>query len=272
MENLVSIEWLAQQLNNPNLIIIDASQTENKSKQKPLHPTLKIKGAVPFSLKNFSDTSSNFPNTIPSPNQFEEEARKLGINSDSSIVVYDNLGIYTSPRVWWLFKTMGHQNIAVLNGGLNAWIKQQLPTENIQTVVEKKRGNFSANFQPQYVRDFDAIKANLDNRKEIVIDARSYDRFHSLVPEPRADLRSGNIPNSINLPYTKVIEDGHYLTKEVLSKLFDSLKIPTDQTIIFSCGSGITACIISLAYQQINNSPTSIYDGSWTEWAQLSPE
>ncbi|MCT4579825.1 MAG: sulfurtransferase [Flavobacteriales bacterium] len=269
MDNVVSTKWLSEHLNDSNLVILDASQANNKTKLSPQNPSLKIKGALGFSLKTFSDLSSPFPNTIPSPNHFEKEARQLGIHQDSIIVVYDNLGIYTSPRVWWLFKAMGHQNVAVLNGGLDAWIHEELPTESIELNNSRKAGNFSAHFNPDIVRNFKEVKANLDHQNELVIDARSHDRFYSLVPEPRKGLRSGTIPHSLNLPYTKVLKNGYFADLKTIKKIFSSLQLPSDKPMVFSCGSGITACILYLAYQQIAaTTPLAIYDGSWTEWGQ----
>ncbi len=271
MDSIVSVEWLVEHFESPELIILDASQAHNKTKLKPQYPELKIKGAIPFSLKTFSDAASQYPNTLPSPNAFETAARKLGINKDSLIIVYDNLGIYTSPRVWWLFNVMGHKNIAILNGGLDAWVSKGMPTENAQLDLNINLGNFKAIYDSDIVRNFEQIKENLDHQNELVIDARSSDRFHSLVPEPRQGLRSGNIPNSINLPYTQLLENGYLVSKAKLLQIFTSLEIPAKQSIVFSCGSGITACILNLAYQQIGNNPTAVYDGSWTEWGQRYP-
>lgn len=267
--SIVSTHWLKENLHLPNLVILDASPVSTMADHTPANVTLQIKGARYFDLKNrFSDQHSAYPNTLPSPSQFEEESQQLGINTDSLIVVYDNLGIYTSPRVWWLFKVMGHHNIAVLNGGLPDWIAQEYPTEPKKD-ISYHNGNFKAVFNPELVSDYEFITANSNNPQALVIDARSSDRFNGLVPEPRKGLRSGHIPNAINIPYTEVLTNEFYKTEEELHSLLKT--IASDQPLIFSCGSGVTACIVYLACSLVLTNKIAIYDGSWTEWAQLNP-
>ena len=266
IDSLISSEWLKNNLDNPNLVILDASQ---QAKQNGFL-NIQIKGARFFDIKNdFSDTNSTFPNTFPSVIQFENSCRKLGINNTSKIVVYDKMGVFSSPRVWWMFKTMGHNDIVVLNGGLPDWIHH-----NFETEIPKKRtynvGNFVAKFNSDNISCFDFIKHNIVSKNTLVVDARSADRFNSIVPEPRAELRSGHIPNSINLPYSLVLRNGKFKSKQELETIFAVIK--TDKPITFSCGSGITACIILLACDSFLNNKKSVYDGSWTEWAQLSDE
>lgn len=272
LSTLVSVSWLQEHRHLPNLVILDASPQSTMANHSPTNATLQIEGARHFDLKNrFSDQNSGYPNTLPSPEQFEQESQQLGINSDSIIVVYDNLGIYTSPRVWWLFKVMGHHNIAVLNGGLPAWIAQGCTTVSKRDINNNYSiGSFKAQFNPQLVCYYNDIVININKQQSLVIDARSADRFNSLVPEPRKGLRCGHIPNSINIPYTTVLNNGIYKTNEELRSLFNSI-ITTEQQLIFSCGSGVTACIVLLAYTLILPNKTAIYDGSWTEWAQLNP-
>lgn len=261
---IVSSKWLSDNLDSPNLVVLDASQPRGKSESI----SQQIIGARPFDIKEaFSDKSSSLPNTFPSKEQFEEGCQELGINSSSKIVVYDSLGIYTSPRVWLMFKAMGHENIAVLDGGFPEWIAKGFETE---TIVEKKylTGNFKATFQPEIIRSIDFVRENLAKRESLVIDARSADRFNSLVPEPRADLRSGNIPNSINIPFQNTLENGKFKSVEKLTNLFKENK-SENKSLVFSCGSGITACIVLLAAELVFEGNKAIYDGSWTEWAQL---
>lgn len=270
MNNIITVEGLKSILNNPNLVILDgtiprvASGNRNDSIEKKY-----IKGARFFDIKKtFSDQQSKMPNTLPTPEHFERECRKLGINNSSEIVVYDDLGIYSSPRVWWMFKTMGHSNIKVLDGGLPEWIKN-----GYSTVAEQDTGfslgDFESSFDANQVRNFNFIESNIEDKKALVIDARSSERFQALVPEPRADLRSGNISGSINIPFTQVLEDGKFKSPEKLEKVFSELREET-RPLVFSCGSGITACIVSLAITSILKNEKSIYDGSWTEYAQLT--
>lgn len=255
---------LVEVLNDPNLIILDASMTADSA-------TLQIKGARFFDIKNsFSDTHSKFPNTIPSAKSFQEEAQNLGIDSNSRIVIYDNKGIYSAPRAWWLFKTFGHKNVSVLDGGLPEWIAKGCPTEE-KTTSNYKKGTFIADFNPENVRYFTNIKSNMESKKELIVDARSAGRFNGAAPEPRKGLRSGCIPNSVNIPYTEVLDDGKFKSKQELRNIFEN-RINGNQPLVFSCGSGITACIILLASEIIGKKYVAVYDGSWTEWAQLEPE
>ncbi len=266
---LVTTEWLKSQMNDPKLIILDASMSENKSGDTSDLTDIRIKSARYFDLKNsFSDMESPLPNMLPEEASFTAACRALGINADSLIVVYDNLGVYSSPRVWWMFKAMGHDNIAVLDGGLPKWAKEGLPTEPIQEATYPK-GTFRAKFRPNMVKNARNILNNLKQNEAIVIDARSSGRFCGLEPEPRKDLKGGHIPGSLNLPYTEVIKDGQFLPREDLKKVFEHLQLG-DRPLVFTCGSGLTACIILLASELVQKNPTAVYDGSWTEWGQLN--
>ena len=255
---IVSVNWLKDHLQDPELIILDAVL------DTPPHD-LQIRDARTFDIKNkFSDTTNPLPNTLPKPEAFAAEARKLGINKNSKIVVYDTKNIYSSPRAWYLFKSMGHENVWVLDGGLPAWIKEDLPTEKI-SAKSYSEGNFEANFKPEMFKNKEQILENINSKEAVVIDARSSDRFNAETEEPREGLRSGHIPGAINLPFSKVLKDGKYASKEELEKILPNINEP----LYFSCGSGITACIDLIAYELVSsNTPKAIYDGSWTEWGQ----
>lgn len=264
---IVSVKWLFKNLKNPNLVILDASPRENKSNLIPEFKKFQIKGVRKFDMeKVFLDKENPIPNMIPDERIFESECRKLGINNDSLIVVYDNLGVYTGPRVWWMFKAMGHTQIAVLDGGLSAWKNDNLPTEPIQ-VNRTLPGNFKATYQPDLVIDANIMLENIDSKKFQVLDARSEERFCGLVPEPRENMSSGHIPHSINLPFEKVLHNGKMKSKQELTKIFNNLHIGK-QPLAFSCGSGITACIILLARELVSVNTNVLYDGSWAEWGQ----
>lgn len=263
IEPIVSSSWLFNNLNDPDLIILDASQKTAAGE----FTNTRIKGARHFDLNNaFRDTSNELPNTLPSPEQFEENCRRLGINQSSKIVVYDNLGIYLSPRVWWMFKTMGHLNVAVLNGGLPEWIRLGYTTssEEENNVIP---GDFESKFNPKMVKDYDFVSSNISRHEAVLIDARSAGRFEGIAPEPREGLPSGHIPESMNLPYTEVLKNGKFKPTEDLVEIFNTLEIK-EKPLVFSCGSGITACIILLASELVINNEKSVYDGSWTDWAQ----
>ncbi len=267
MKNIVSAKWLHTNFNNPNLIILDASPASNKSGLVVKYPNMQIKDARKFDFKNdFSDSNSPFPNMFPSPDVFEEGCQNLGINNQSIIVVYDNLGIYSAPRVWWMFKTMGHQKIAVLDGGLTAWIEAGYSSEGISE-RDYKKGNFKANFQPKYVVDINFIEKNIKTQEALVVDARSSGRFLGTAPDPREGLPSGSIPNSVNLPFKEVLNNGKFKKPEALKLIFAKFNIEKEKPLVFSCGSGITACIILLAANQVITNPKTVFDGSWTQWA-----
>ena len=262
---IVSVNWLKEHLQDADLIILDASQKVNQNKEESPFEDLQIKGARIFDIKNdFSDTTNSLPNTVPTAEAFAKAAQKLGINKDSKIVVYDSLGIYTSPRAWWLFTIMGHENVWVLDGGLPAYAKENLPLEKF----EKRTytiGDFESKLKPEMVKTTTQILSNIDSKEAVLIDARSSDRFLGETKEPRAGLRSGHIPGSINIPYSNVLKDGKLLSKEELIKILPQQNNP----LYFSCGSGVTACIVWMAYELIGDTnPKAVYDGSWTEWGQ----
>lgn len=267
-KNLVSVKWLHKNFKNPDLIILDASQENNVSGLIPKYKKIQIKGARFFDIKNtFSDKKSHLPNTLPSVEDFEKECQNIGINNNSLIVVYDNLGIYTSPRVWWMFKIMGHKNVAVLKGGLTGWVENYYDVE--PTIIRKYlKGNFKANYNSKLKCSKEFILNNLNSENYLVIDARSEERFSGLIPEPREGIRSGHIPNSINLHYKQVLNEGKFQSKRRLFKIFKNIQ-SEGKSLIFTCGSGITACILFLANELVAENPKSVYDGSWTEWGQL---
>ena len=268
MNPLVSVSWLSQNLNAPNLVVLDVSLESNIANIKVEFPGIQIKGARYFDLKrNFSDLESRLPNTLPNPKYFSLACRNLGINNNSTIVVYDNIGIYASPRVWWMFKSMGHKNIAVLDGGLPSWKNKNYPTESIQNRVLPE-GDFKAKFNPNLLKKSFKILENITSKEAILVDARSNGRFFGLIPETRKNLKSGHIPNAINLPFLEVLKDGKFISTNEISDIFKKLKIDKRPK-IFTCGSGLTACILILASTLISEDNHFLYDGSWSEWGQL---
>jgi len=268
MKEIVSAEWLNENLDNPDLVILDASIDSSIEGKHSELAKVTIPKSKLFDLKGvFLDKSSPFPNTIPNEKYFEAECRKLGINKDSKIVVFDNFGIYSSPRVWWMFNVMGHSEIAVLDGGLPNWDKKGFP---IQNKFSKKfePGNFKSNYQDKLVVGFEEIEQNSKNKNFLIVDARSKGRFDGVENEPRKHLKSGNIPNSVNLPYQEVLDEGKFKKEKDLRALFEK-RCSKNQELVFSCGSGLTACIIMLASEIAFKKDKRVYDGSWTEWAEL---
>lgn len=264
---IVSSSWLAENLDIPNLIILDASVKNNVSGLIPKLPTLQIKGARQFDMENvFVDKNSAIQNMFPTPEVFTNECQKLGINKNSIIIVYDNLGIYTSPRAWWMFKTMGHQYIAVLDGGLDDWKNSGFACEE-NSDKKFEHGNFEASYCEEMVEDSNFILEHLNNDNLLVVDARSEGRFNGSIPEPRANMASGHIPNAVNIPYQKLLNNGFIKHKQELEQLFNDFVKP-NQKLLFTCGSGVTACIVLLASELVINNKKMLYDGSWAEWGQ----
>ncbi|MBQ0768330.1 MAG: sulfurtransferase [Bizionia sp.] len=268
---IVSAGWLFEHLKAENLIIFDASIPKVTDTTANTSTDIQLPNAHFFNLKTcFSDASSAFPNTIPSEEQFQVEAKKLGVNRNSAIVVYDDKGIYSSARVWWMFKTFGHRNVAVLDGGLPDWLAQHYPIEAKKNTT-KQLGDFEARFNPEYVTYFEDLENVSQSGRHTIIDARSEARFNCEVPEPREGLRSGTIPNSKNLPFEVCLENGKLRSKPELQAAFEALA-PKENTIVFSCGSGLTACILDLAASVADYNNTKVYDGSWTEYGTLKQE
>lgn len=267
MQEIVSVEWLSQHLTDPDLLLLDASLPATAAGTIAHDQTNTIAGARFFDLKNcFSDHDSPFPNTLPSAQQFETECRKLGINNASKIVVFDNRGIYSSPRVWWMFKIMGHQAVSVLDGGLPEWVAHGLPVA-INVTESDELGDFTAALQPQFAKSYQNVLDNLTTPEFCVVDARSAGRFAGSEPEPRKHLKSGSIPNSVNIPYPDVLANGMFKSAAELKTLFEQ-KCPNAGNLVFSCGSGLTACIVMLACEIGHRESRFVYDGSWSEWAE----
>ncbi|MEM6344606.1 MAG: sulfurtransferase [Bacteroidota bacterium] len=263
--SIVSAQWLKDHLSDPDLILLDATIPRAGGKNVGELLEIQIPGTRFFDLKGaFMDKSSPLPNTIPSAEAFTEACKALGINHDSTLVVYDKWGIYSSPRAWWLLRQMGHPNVCVLDGGLPAWLAADFATEAVSR-RQYEQGNFVANFDASAVRTADDMLANIKEAQAKVLDARSYGRFKATAPEPRADLIGGHIPGSQSLAFTEVLREGKFLPDEELATVFAKLDLG-DTPLIFSCGSGITACIILLAAERVLENETALYDGSWSEW------
>jgi len=262
--NLVSVDWLNDNSSGANLVILDATIN------KVIGPdSIRILNARFFDIKKkFSDVSAPFPSTLPSKEQFQNEARLLGINTNSIIVVYDDKGIYSSARVWWLFKVFGFKNVALLDGGLPQWQQQGFKVENYcdENYIN---GNFEAKFHSDLMTNFNGVNQFNKDSNYLVIDARSEDRFQCKVDEPKVGLRRGTIPNSKNLPYTILLKGYKMKSVDQLQVIFDTL-VDHNTKIVISCGSGITACIVALAATLCNYKELIVYDGSWTEYGSLT--
>ena len=217
---LVTSQWLNQHISHPNLVIFDASMAQAGSKVA-YKADLVIQGAQRFDFsKEVCDLKSPISNTMPSETKFQGLIREFGVNNDSCIIVYDEKGIYSSARAWWMFKAMGFNNVAVLDGGLPAWLDKQYPVSKSYAQV-KKIGNFKASYRPEtFVYQNDVLE-QINYKSSLVLDARSKSRFLGEGAEPRAGMRSGHIPNAKNLHYADIVKNGFMLDKSALKVEFD---------------------------------------------------
>jgi thiosulfate/3-mercaptopyruvate sulfurtransferase len=265
---VVSVDWLKSNLGNEQLIILDCTIPKVTAElNTPISEEKKqIKAAIFFDIKKkFSDLNAAFPNTILSPQEFKKKCQNLGINIDSAIVCYDDLGIYSSPRVWWMFQLMGFKNIAVLDGGFPKWEENKYPIEKHQKKVFLK-GNFEVNYQLEKIKYTEDVFSSIQNDGILIADARSKGRFNSTEPEPRNGLKGGHIPNSISLPFSEILDEGMLKTEDNLKVIFSEIN-PENKELIFTCGTGITASVLALGAEILGIKKYSVYDGSWTEWA-----
>jgi len=268
---LVEAKWLKDNSDVSNLIIIDATLPKAVAKGKDSKTgKVQIPGARFLDIKGkFSRMEAPFPNTMLDADDFNAAAKELGINNGSAIVVYDEHGIYSSARAWWMFKSMGHKNVAVLNGGLKSWIAAGFEVEFVKQ-TRYTEGDFNGIFDKGFFQDYRQVQDSIANSEKLVVDARANERFKGLVDEPREGLRSGHIPNSLSLPYTDLMEDNMMLEIDTLKAIFKE-RLPEAEELVFSCGSGVTACVLALGAELAGIKNTSVYDGSWTEWGS-TPE
>jgi len=264
--NLVSISWLNQHLHDPNIVLLDATMKKQANGEIIPIPAKKIIGAKAFNFDTeICDKTNSLPHMMPTVEQFQHAVRELGINNHSKVIIYDAMGVFSSPRAWWMFKTMGFDQVFVLNGGLPKWINAGFQTSDKYSNPRPK-GNFTASFKPSNIFNSQQVLDVLDNRDFQILDARSHDRFVAKEAEPRKELKGGHIPNSICLPFTELLQDGLFKEIKHLKAFFDSLVSKQTEQLIFSCGSGVTACILALAADECGYDSYAVYDGSWSEW------
>ena len=264
---LVSTDWLAQHLDAPDLRILDASwylPTEDRD-PKAEYDAAHITGARFFDIDEISDSNSDLPHMAPPVEKFMSRMRALGVGDGHRVVVYDGSGLFSAARVWWLFRHMGKMDVAVLDGGLPKWVAEGRPVEDMAPIIRDR--HMTARRNATMVRDVTqvALASKLDQAE--IVDARAAARFRGDAPEPRAGLRAGHIPNSKNVPFTALLNDDKTLkAPEELRSTFEAAGVDLDRPIITSCGSGVTAAVLSLALEVIGHRDHAVYDGSWAEW------
>lgn len=264
---VVSTEWLAKESGVPDLLILDGSVYMPDSGRNPHAEYIEghIPDAVFFPVGEVRDKTNPVPMMLPSPAEFEAKVGALGIGSDNRIVVYDGAPYFSAPRAAWMFRAMGHDAIAVLDGGLPKWRAENRPLATGE--VKRPPAVFKAHYRPQMVRALEDMRANLESHAFQVADSRGPARFSGKDPEPRPGMRSGHIPGAVNVYYNSLLNaDGTILPPPALKKIFDAAKLDLTKPIVTSCGGGVTACALLLALERAGARDVAVYDGSWSEW------
>ncbi|MFI7483471.1 sulfurtransferase [Kocuria sp. M1R5S2] len=261
---VVSTGWLAEHRDDPRLVLVDASSVMNRADEA-------VPGALLLDLDGpFSDPSSELPHTMPSAERLTAAARSLGIRRSSTVVAYDGQGLFAAPRVWWMLRSAGFGRVAVLDGGLPAWVAEGRPT-GAHAAPPAEPGDVELVPRAGFFVGADDVARALAAPDATVLDARSAGRFAGTEPEPRPGLRPGHMPGAVNLPYTELQgPDGHLLPLPRLRERIDAV-VPEGHGVVTSCGSGITACVLALGAHLAGREDVAVYDGSWSEWGRPGP-
>jgi thiosulfate/3-mercaptopyruvate sulfurtransferase len=266
-KTLVSTDWLAAHLKDPDLRVIDASWylPDAKRDAKAEYAAAHIPGARFFDIDEITDQRSNLPHMAPPPEKFISRLRAMGIGDGHQVVIYDGSGLFSAARVWWTFRLMGKTDVAVLDGGFPKWQAEGREIEDMPPVVRDRHMTVSR--QNQLVKDVTQVAHAAKLAEAEIIDARSAARFKGEVPEPRPGLRSGHIPGSKNVPFSTLLNsDGTMKTPDALRATFEAAGVSLTKPAITTCGSGVTAAVLSLALERIGHRNHALYDGSWAEW------
>jgi thiosulfate/3-mercaptopyruvate sulfurtransferase len=268
MQALVSTEWLAAELGKPDLVVFDATKylpNENKDGRNEFLAA-HIPGARYFDIDEVADPDTDLPHMVPTPGRFAKLMGAMGVGNTSRVVFYDQKGLASAARGWWLMGLFGHDQAAVLDGGLPKWRREGRPVE-AGTPSAARPTEFRPDFRATRLRGIGDVLRNVEARAELVLDARAAGRFTGEVPEPRAGMRSGHIPGSRSLPYTDLLhEDATFRPPDELRARFAAAGADGSRPLVTSCGSGVTACILTLGLTLAGLPQGAVYDGSWTEW------
>lgn len=267
---IVETDWLAEHLSAPDLVVFDGSWHLPTSGRDARQEFLDghIPGALFFDIDDLVDETSSLPHMLPSTVKFASRMKKMGIGDGQRIVVYDSVGLFSAARVWWTFRAMGHEDIAVLNGGLKKWKAEGRAIEDGPQNARTPR-HYTPRLNAELIRDLEDVKSYVDKGDMQIVDARPAPRFEGSEPEPREGLRSGHIPGSKNVPSGELInDDGTLKSEQELAALFTAAGINWHNPVMTTCGSGVTASILSLALAVLGQTNAAVYDGSWAEWGE----
>jgi thiosulfate/3-mercaptopyruvate sulfurtransferase len=264
--HLVSTEWLAERLGDPNTVIVDGSWYLPAMKRDGFkeYQAAHIPGAVFFDIDEIADHGSGLPHMLPPAEAFALHMRRLGIADGATVVVYDGGGLFSAPRVWWTFRVFGAKDVFILDGGFPKWRGENRPVEAGMTV--RPPATFTATFDEALVADLDRVEQALNAGSAQVVDVRPAERFRGEAPEPRPGVRSGHMPGSLNVPSSRLVENGSLASPEKIRAALAAGQVDPDKPVIASCGSGVSAAILWLALDSIGNPPQALYDGSWSDW------
>lgn len=267
---LVEIDWLADHLDAPDLVILDASFHLPGSGRDPATEFAEahIPGAQFFDIEEISDPDSPLPHMLPPPAKFSSRVRKMGIGDGMRIVIYDATNMSGAARAWWMFRVMGAADVVVLNGGLKKWRAENRPID-MGPPRRRTERHFTVRMNSGLVRDIDDMKRLLDSSAAQIVDARAGKRFAGIDPEPRVVPRLGHIPGSLNVPFTNLLtQEGTMQSPAEVKAVFAGQGVDLAKPVVASCGSGVTACVIALALATAGNETAAVYDGSWAEWSE----
>jgi thiosulfate/3-mercaptopyruvate sulfurtransferase len=266
---LVETGWLEQHLGAPGLVVLDATWTmpSEPKRGRELFHEAHIPGALFFDIDELSDESSPYPHMLPPPEKFASRMGKMGVGDGMKIVVYDAKGIFSAPRAWWMFRVMGHEDVAVLNGGFKKWRAEGRAVEEGEAGLRSER-HFSARKDFELVRDVSDVMQALEDCHTQIADARGKARFEGREVEPRPTPRLGHMPGATNIPYSSLLTAGGAMKPAAeLRAIFEAGGIHPEKPVITTCGSGVTACTLALGLAILGNEHAAVYDGSWAEWA-----
>ncbi|MBB35022.1 MAG: 3-mercaptopyruvate sulfurtransferase [Hirschia sp.] len=274
---LIQADSLVERVDDPQVCFLDATWIapflDPDTKGRELFDKQHIAHAQFFDIDAIADQSSDLPHMLPTPIEFGQALSELGVRNDQFVVCYDQNNYVASARAWWMMRVMGHERVAVLNGGLKAWLAAGGKTSTgAQSTGNAIPSDYSASFRPELLARLDQVQNDVRQNSRIILDARSQARFSGSAPEPRAGLSSGHMPNALNVPSGEFInEDGLFKSNAELKALFDTIGVDVENgQFITTCGSGVTAAIISLALASLGQDDVALYDGSWSEWGQAA--